>query len=759
MKSPCLLIILFFLFSRVCFAQLNDCFDDGDFMRNPEWQGTLHLFQVNDSEMLQLNAYDENEAYLFTENSMKNHTEWNFRINFTFAPSTNNYAIVWLIADNPIPSLITEGYYLKFGEAGSNDAIELYSFSNNENIKVIRGIDGNIASSFYKDIKVEHDNGKWTLLAKNIDNDYFIKEGEGFCYTSCLAKYFGLHCVFTSSNSNKFYFDNFLIQELNIDTTLPEISNIIYKNNSSIILEYSKAVANGINKYNYILEEQFSYPDEVIVIGNSGKRFQLNFFEIENEYRDRLCITNIIDYRDNIMKDTCIDVHFHEPDFRNIVINEVMFDVNPAPNRLPAQRYIELLNTTEYNYDISSWQLNSGDKTFEFPNEGAFINEYLLLTINKSDYEGNNVIGIPSFTLKSSDTLSLINNKGKIIDRMIYNADMFFSETKYNGGWSLEQINPYLQNSKQQNWHECIDDAGGTPLARNSVNMLEVIFGKIPFENDLLINEVMFNALDGYSDYVEIINVSDKIISLRDVDFCVYSIDDVKTYPIGLANDLIYPSEIKLLSSNVDGLSDIYPYCDENNFIVSSKFPNLKNDESHLGLQNKTGEILDKMYYNSNMHFGFLKDIKGVSLERLSIYKSSNDKNNWHSAAQSYNYGSPGVENSHRITEESEDSISLLEISPKVISPNNDGIDDIVEICYNLNELETSLTICIYNSGGFPIKFLLKNEFSASTNCIFWDGVGDNGMTVPIGSYIIVVDGYSATGKRFRIKDVLSVRY
>ena len=758
MRKPCLFTFLFALLVNIAVSQVRDSFSDGDFAKDPEWQGTLHLFCVTDKYVLQLCAESGGEAYLFTENQMLNKTEWNFRVHLSFSPSTNNYLIVWLSADTLAPEHISSGYYLKFGEAGSNDAIELYYYADSTHTKILRGIEGNISSSFHKDIKVENDDGNWTLFSKNIEYDYFIKECDGYSNYDCITKYFGLHCTFSSSNATKFSFDDFLVCELQQDLSLPEISNIIYKNENSLLVEYSKAVANGDNKYNYYLDKQLLYPEQVTSVGTGGKLFLLEFET--SGVTDFLCINNIYDYGGNWVNDTCISVSMHSPKYRDIVINEVMFDISPPPNSLPSHRYIELFNTTDKLYDISSWRLTSIDKTFDFPSDVQIIDKYLLVTVNKSDYDiYDNVVNFTSFTIKNTDVITLFDCENNLIDEISYSPQMFFSDEKFGGGWSLEQINPYAKISGSTNWHECVDDAGGTPLKINSANMLDVVWGEKPTENDLLINEVMPNSLDGLSDYIEIINVSDKIISLRDVDFCVFSNDSYKTYPIGLANILIYPDEIKLISSNIDGLAETYPYHDIDNFVVSKNFPNLKNDESCVGLFNSNGEILDKLCYSSNMHFIFLKETKGVSLERVSHTKSSADKDNWHSAAETYNYGSPGTTNSQSRTARIEEASSTIEINPKVFSPNNDGIDDVVEICFNFEGSDILVNSCVFNKEGFPIKYLLKNEYVSPSYCVFWDGIGDRGTPVPAGSYILVVDIHNTSGKTERFRTVLSVRY
>jgi hypothetical protein len=47
----------------------------------------------------------------------------------SFSPSANNNARFYLVTDNENIVGAVDGYFLQFGEAGSNDAIELFSIS------------------------------------------------------------------------------------------------------------------------------------------------------------------------------------------------------------------------------------------------------------------------------------------------------------------------------------------------------------------------------------------------------------------------------------------------------------------------------------------------------------------------------------------------------------------------------------------------------------------------------------------------------
>ena len=54
----------------------------------------------------------------------------------------------------------------------------------------------------------------------------FVTEGISNDNAISTTNYFGLFCKYTSSNSTKFYFDDFYVNEIIIDTVPPEIVSI-----------------------------------------------------------------------------------------------------------------------------------------------------------------------------------------------------------------------------------------------------------------------------------------------------------------------------------------------------------------------------------------------------------------------------------------------------------------------------------------------------------------------------------------------------
>ena len=117
---------LFIILPFIGMAQVTDDFSDGNFTENPSWTGTDSCFFVNNSFQLQSTATVAGTAYLSLTVAPSDEMEWRFWLRENFSPSSNNYAEVWLSADQRDFRQASQGYFLRFGAKGSDDAIELY---------------------------------------------------------------------------------------------------------------------------------------------------------------------------------------------------------------------------------------------------------------------------------------------------------------------------------------------------------------------------------------------------------------------------------------------------------------------------------------------------------------------------------------------------------------------------------------------------------------------------------------------------------
>jgi hypothetical protein len=156
------------------------------------------------------------------------------------------------------------------------------------------------------------------------------------------------------------------------------------------------------------------------------------------------------------------------------------------------------------------------------------------------------------------------------------------------------------------------------------------------------------------------------------------------------------------------------------------------------------GTVSDKFTYSSDFHFALLRDDDGVSLERLDFNKTTQDENNWHSAAEEVGFATPGIKNSQFNPAVS--SEKFVSVSPELFSPDNDGFEDVLTISYSMNESGFVGNITIYDANGRLIRTLVQNQLLATEGSFTWDGITNDNLKARIGRYVILFEVFDLEG-------------
>lgn len=157
----------------------------------------------------------------------------------------------------------------------------------------------------------------------------------------------------------------------------------------------------------------------------------------------------------------------------DIVINEIMADPSPAV-ALPEWEYIELYNASENTINIRGWTLFIGKKEYIFENDIEIqSDEYLILCHNNAVEDLSkfgNCHAFSSFQITNSGiNISLIDNNDNLISSVNFDISWHSTSYKEEGGWSLEQIDPFNPCVGKNNWGSSISKNGGTPSMPNSI--------------------------------------------------------------------------------------------------------------------------------------------------------------------------------------------------------------------------------------------------------------------------------------------------
>lgn len=463
----------------VAHAQVQDDFSDGDFTNNPAWTGDPAKFEVNAALQLHLNAPAvADTAYLTTLNSSIDNVEWIFYFKLDFAPSSSNYLKVYLVSDQPNLKQPLNGYYLKMGVDGSNDAIELYRQQGTSVTLLMSGIAGHVAASVNTvSVKVMRDNaGNWEVYSDISGGTNFTLEGTVSDNTFTTTQHFGFFCKYTSSRSTAFYFDNVFVGVPVVDVDPPMLVQATANSATQIDLLFNEPVeqTSAENASNYVANNGIGNPVTAIRDATSLQLVHLTFPNaFPNGITNTITASNISDLSGNIMLTGSADFAYYTAQPNDIIINEIMADPDP-PVALPSAEYAELYNQSNVAIDLKGWTFSDASSTQTL---GTFVlqpNSYVILCddANASLFTSyGSVLQLTAFPSlnNTGDDLTLRNPSGGVINSVSYSSDWYKNILKADGGWSLELIDPNSPCQGINNWIASTDPKGGTPGKQNSV--------------------------------------------------------------------------------------------------------------------------------------------------------------------------------------------------------------------------------------------------------------------------------------------------
>ncbi len=295
-----------------------------------------------------------------------------------------------------------------------------------------------------------------------------------------------------------------------------------------------------------------------------------------------------------------------------------------------------------------------------------------------------------------------------------------------------------------------LKDISGYPLDGNVTIRLG-----LPEEatiGDVLVNEILFNPLSGGTDYVELYNTSSKYLDLSRLLLTRRNAEGALSEGALLFQQprTIEPGNYLCFLKNRAALSDTYK-CAPDRLIELSKLPSLPNDKGNVFLVNRSGIVIDSLYYSDKMHAAFLRATKGVALEKIHPTLCSADKAHWTSASEDSGGGTPGLVNS-QYRELDKEYLEEFVLDKQVFTPNGDGVDDELIVTYRLEESGVMAIVRVYDSAGRLVYSLAENELLATEGVFVWDGRKSDGLLSPIGMYIIYIETYAPSGKQKKHK-------
>lgn len=750
------------------YSQVKDSFKPANYPSNPQWNGDITEWFVNGSEQLQSKkSAVSKKIYISTSNSLAMNVKWSFYVRMDFDPSASNQFRIYLVSDQQDLNQALNGYFIQIGKSGSADSFDLYKQTGTKTTKLFDGINRPRAkaSQFKAFVEVTRSiSGQWKIQSKIDDETRFVTDGESNDNTFTNTSFFGIQVKYSASRSNLFYFDELAIEPY-------EIIKPVYPGKPGDI----------------IFTELFPNPSHQVDLPTS------EFVEIHNTTDSTINLagwkyanaTTTVTFKDEVIQPKEYLILCARNDTAEYKRWGKTTGISPWPSLRNTGDLLTIKNARgetidQVNY-LDTWYRDThkknGGYTLELIENTSFCNPAQRWTASCAIEGGTpgkrNAVSDftkPDLTIKSihiidSVTVSLNFSTGiesssinlnKIIVQPAVAIKSFQLYEPYNEQLTLKFVQPLKEGTSYKvrltDARDCFGD--------QATLVQDFYFPNKIKPGDILINEVLFNPKPDGVDFVEIINNSLKVFDLKDLQIGGRnSKDSLIFYPVTTEPVLFSPGEIKAICINPDIVKEQY-YCQSPDaFIKIKTLPAYNNTSGTVALKSLT-TIIDRFDYTERMHFALIKDYKGVSLERISLSRATNAPGNFHSASSTVGYATPGYKNSQFLNDEeiSGDEISL---SASVISPDNDGQDDLLLINYHFPENGYVANIAIYNRNGRQIRLLANNQLLGTEGSITWDGLTDQQQPALIGPHLIVIEIFNTSGivKRFRKSVVVAQKF
>ncbi|MBI5370711.1 MAG: lamin tail domain-containing protein [Sphingobacteriales bacterium] len=272
---------------------------------------------------------------------------------------------------------------------------------------------------------------------------------------------------------------------------------------------------------------------------------------------------------------------------------------------------------------------------------------------------------------------------------------------------------------------------------------------------DWIINEILFNPKPNGYDYVEFFNQGNRIldaarlfIANRNTGGVISSVKPVSAVPF-----YIFPGEYLVLTEEAEQLPLHYFVKNPEVVLGIPSLPSFPDEEGTVVTLNGQGAVTDEVLYKDDWHFKLIDNPEGVSLERIDPEGPSQEAGNWHSAASTAGYGTPGYKNSqYKLLDPAGARIT---VTPQLFSPDNDGRDDVATIQYTVTGTGYVANLTIFDAEGRPVRWLVRNGTLGLTGSWNWDGLDEKGKKLPIGPYILFTEIFNLQGKKEQLKNVI----
>ncbi|HEY3429052.1 MAG TPA: lamin tail domain-containing protein [Cyclobacteriaceae bacterium] len=752
--------------AHVCVAQFNDSFSDGDFANNPGWSGDNSKFSVQTNQLRLTAPAVTDVAYLSLSSTAIHDASWEFLVRLDFDPSGSNYTDVYIVSDQSTLTSPLNGYFVRVG--GASDEVSLYRQSGTGKEEIIDGLDARVTgASIAVKVKVTRDaSGTWQLFSDPAATGIYISEGVTADETNTSSSYFGVVCVYTSTRSDDFYFDDFIvtgnpfvdlstpadykdviITEIFADPTpvmgLPDAEFVELFNRSTKIVNLNGwKFTDGSSTTNlpgYMLQ-----PNQYLILTASGS---VSLFAPFGTTKGVSNFPTLNNTGDNLQVRRSDDVLIDQVSYTDSWYRD--------DDKKQGGHTLELIDPANPCGEEDNWIASEatgggtpGSQNSVFANKPDLTGPKLLSAIPTS---------VSTMVLKFDEKLSehlpsyhnfIITPTTEVTTIEFLDASLRSVKLSLNSNLVTET----MYSITTQNMQDC------------NGNLIQDEFDTIAFgmpedadSLDLVVNEILFNPRPTGIDFVEVYNSSRKFINLKNWSIANYENGSPLNVKIITTEDfLLGPRAYQVFTEDADITKGEYSTTIEENLVEVADLPGFNDDEGTVALIDAEGNVIDYFLYSDDYHSVFLDDDEGVSLERISFSAPTQEKDNWKSASSTQGFATPGYVNSNVVEKTDGGKITVI---PEVFEPIT-GQPNFTQIQYNFEQGGYVANVKILDFQGREIKELASNAILGAEGFFRWDGDTTTGSKARTGYYVVWVEVFAANGRvdTFRKRVIIAAR-
>ncbi|MFT4968865.1 MAG: hypothetical protein ACI9O4_000599 [Chitinophagales bacterium] len=513
MKNIIYMFVL--LFPAMLWSQFIEEFNDSSLTNGPIWLGNLDSFELS-NDMLHLNAPAQtSESYLTTAHSGAVDGDWSFRVQLGFNPSSSNRAKVYLLSDQADLKGPLNGYYVMIGNL--EDEVSLYKQSGNTSVEIIDGLDDLLNTSvvdvwvkvhrdplgmfdLYADTSVSFNN--WSLQGVSNDNEFLS------------SSYIGVLCDYTSTRSDKFWFDEFYSStQVYQDLSAPILTGYTLPNLNTLQLTFNENIdsTSAVDPSNFLLNGTSS-PWQLTYNQQGVELYFLQAIGTNTTHHLSLLLDDLwgnsldTSFTFNVSVSANID---------EVRINEIYADETPSFG-MPEAEFLELKNLSTDTVHLVDWKIADATDTVQLPAYSLPPNGLLILcktsAVQSFDVYGE-VLGVPNFPSlnNTGDAIKLLNEYLQIIDSVSYTPIFYqgiydsLGNEKVNGGFSLERLALTSTCGSLYNWFPSMAVEGASPGQENSTQNMsfppsELQVREVVIENDTTLQVFFTEPLPAFDE-------------------------------------------------------------------------------------------------------------------------------------------------------------------------------------------------------------------------------------------------------------------